>query len=280
MNSLRKEVEMLRKVFRHFEKVNLRSPSMIVGWQEDAGNLAPKVTDFLNEKLRTRYFCEIKPAEFFSTEGIPVRDDVIQFPESKFYAVEEKDLVIFKSNSPTRNWYKFLNSVLDIAQYYCKIKELYTVNGIPAPIAHTVQRRVLTVANHPKFKKELKKYGLLGMEFEGDPSLSGFLLWVAERRNIPGISLWEDIPFYLRPFDDFRAQKRIIEFFDQKFNLGIDFYDLEERIKDQDKRIDQLRKEDSEINKSLRMLEMGISLSGEERFKLVTKVTELLEKRG
>lgn len=103
---------------------------------------------------------------------------------------------------------------------------------------------------------------------------------MAERRNIPGISLWEDIPFYLVPFGDPRAQKRIIEFFNQKFNLWIDFYDLEERVKDQDKRIDQLRKEDSEINRSLRMLEMGISLSGEEQFKLVTKVTELLEKRG
>lgn len=266
-------------VFRHFGKVNLRSPSLIVGWQEDAGNLAPKVIDFLSEKLKTRYFCEIKPAEFFPIEGIPVRDNIIQFPESKFYAAEEKDLVIFKSNSPSRNWYKFLNSVLDVAQYYCKIKELYTINGNPVPIAHTAQRRrVLTVANHPKFEKELKKYGFLGMEFEGNPALSSFLLWVAERRNIPGISLWEDIPFYLVPFDDPRGQKRIIEFFNRKFNLGVDFYDLEERIKEQDKRIEQLRKEDSEINRSLGLLEMGISLSWEEQFKLVKRVTELLSR--
>ena len=187
----------VKNVFRHFGKVNLQSPSLIVGWQEDAGNLAPKVIDYLNKKLKTRYFCEIKPAEFFPIEGIPVKSNVLQFPESKFYAAEEKDLLIFKSNSPSRNWYEFLNSVLDVAEPCYKVKELYTVNGNPAPIAHTAQRRILTVANHPKFEKELARYGLLGMDFQGSPALSSFLLWVARRRDIPGLSLWEDIPFYL-----------------------------------------------------------------------------------
>ena len=272
---------MVKEVFRHFGEVKFQNPpSVIIGWKEDVGNLAPGVIDYLNKKLRSRYFCQITPGSFFPIEGVPVRENVIDFPESKFFAIEEKDLVIFKSNSPSRNWWKFLNALLDVAQHYCRVKELYTVNGIPSPTPHTQTRRVLTVANHPKFKKEIRDFGLLGMEFQGEPALNSFLLWLAKRRGIPGLSIWEDIPFYLVALDDLKAQKRILEFFDRKFNLGIDFRELDARIEEQNERIGQLRKENSEINKCLGMLEMGISLSGEEGVKLIQEVEKALEKRG
>ena len=62
--------------------------------------------------------------------------------------------------------------------------------------------------------------------------------------------------------------------------MGIDFRELDARIEEQNERIGQLRKENSEINKCLGMLEMGISLSGEEGVKLIQEVEKALEKRG
>jgi len=117
------------------------------------------------------------------------------------------------------------------------------------------------------------------MNWEGPPAISSYLLWIAERRGIPGVSLWPEIPFYLAAGEDFQAIKLTLSFLDKRFNLGLDLRELDERIRDQNIKIDQLREEDSEINKYIGMLEGELSLSGEEQMELTKKVTELLEKR-
>ena len=43
----------------------LENASLVVGWQEDAGKLGPKVIDYLNKHIRSKSFCEIEPVKFF-----------------------------------------------------------------------------------------------------------------------------------------------------------------------------------------------------------------------
>lgn len=266
-----------------YKQPKLENPSLVIGWSEDAGRLGPGVVDFLNEKLGAEKFCDIEPPDFFPMGGVAIKDDYIQFPESGFYCCENSNLVLFKSNPPGSEWYRFLNLVLDIACKYCGIKELYTLGGIISLTAHTIPRRISTVVNRPELKRVLPEYGLItDMDYRtppgGRPTLSTFLLWAAKRRNIDGTSLWGDVPFYLAAHEDPRTWKAVIKFFDRRFNLGIDYREINLEIEKQEEMINRMRAENPEVDEYISKLETNGMLTHEESEKLVKEIESLFKK--
>ncbi len=276
MSSSRGEGRKVTDLFRFHRQPQLQNPSLIVGFSEDAGKLAPRVIDYLNEKIKAESFCEIEPSEFFPLGGVAVENDIAQFPESKFYCGERKDLVIFKGSEPRFGRYQFLQTILDVVEQHCKIKELYTISGTISSVAHTTPRSILTVFNQPEFQKRLRGYGLENMNWEGWPALNSFLLWVAERRNIPGVSLWPVVPFYLAAVDDWEAQKRVLEFLDKRFGLGIDFSDINDDAAKQNEKMAELRTRSPEVDNYVQRLESNLTLTEEENERLAREVEEFL----
>jgi proteasome assembly chaperone (PAC2) family protein len=273
----------MNNIFKFSERPKFENLSLIVGWQEGSGKLSPKVIEYLNKKIKGKSFCEIEPAGFFSLAGVAIENNVAQFPESKFYyppEAERNDLVIFKGSEPHFERYKFLNAIADLAQHHFKIKELYTISSTISLTAHTSPRRISAVFNQREFQQSLRGYGLQDMNWEGPPAISSYLLWIAKNRGIPGVSLWPEIPFYLAAGEDFQAIKMTLSFLDSKFNLDMDFAELDEEIKNQNTKIERLREEDSEIDKYIEMLESELSLSEDEQVELTMKVTELLEEKN
>lgn len=261
---------------------NLQNPSLLVGWSQDIGKLGPKVIDYLNKKLGAEEFGELEPEAFSSFGGVQIEDNVIQFPESKFYSCPKNNLLIFESSPPRYEHYKFLNSVLDFAQHCDKVNELYTLGGIVSLMSHTAPRRILTVVNQPESKEMLARHGLeTAMDYESPhgqmPSLSGFLLWLAKRRNITGVNLWTEVPFYLAAVEDLKAIKYTLGFLNKRFELNLDFGDLDLKIRQQNERIKQLREQNPEVNKYIEMLERGIMLSEDENEELAKEMTKFLE---
>lgn len=267
--------------FKIYKTRSPQNPPLLVGWSQDIGKLGPKVIDYLNKKLGTEEFGEIEPTGFSSFGGVQIEDDVIQFPERKFYSCDRNNLLIFKSSLPRYEHYKFLSSVLDFAQHYCKVNKLYTIGGIVSLMAHTAPRRILTVVNQPKLKEMLREYGLeTSTNYQtprGErPTLSSLLSWLAKGRNIAGVNLWTEVPFYLAAVEDLRAIKYTLRFLDKRFDLNMDFGDLDLKIERQNKRIKQLREQNLEINKYIEMLEGGIMLSEDENEHLTKEMTEFL----
>ena len=221
--------------FKLYRKPKFRSSSLVVGWSEDAGQLGPGVIDYLTRKLGGERFGEIEPEDFFPLSGVRVEGNVAQFPQSNFYSCEKNNLVIFRSTAPGFEWYKFLNSILDVAEHYCGVKELYTIGGMVTLAAHTAPRILLATASSQEVKGMLSQYNLVtNMNYETPPghrpTLNSFLLWAARRRNIPGAALWVTIPFYLVTVEDLAAQRKILQFFDQRFSLQIEFQDIDKEI--------------------------------------------------
>ena len=256
---------------------DLENASLIVGWQQDAGKLGPKVIDYLNSHIKAKIFCEIEPVNFFPLGGVAIENDIAQFPISRFYAGTRKDLVLFESTEPPHERYRFLNTVVDVAEHYCKIKKLYTVSGTLSAIAHTSPRRLMAAFNQPEFHRRLRDYELEDMTWEGPPAINSFLLWLAQKRGIPGVSLWPDVVFYLAATEDLRTAKVVLSFFNHKFDLGLDLTELDLEIKDQSEKLALLRREEPQIDIYIRTLEVGMSLNEEEQLKLARGVTEFLE---
>lgn len=270
----------MKNIFKFTERPRFENPSLIIGWEQDSGKLSPKVIDYLNKKIKGTSFCEIEPTGFFSLAGVAIENNIAQFPEGKFYYSQRRDLVIFKGSEPRFERYRFLNAISDLARHHFKIKELYTISSTVSPTAHTSPRRISAVFNNRQIQEKHRGYGLEDMNWEGPPAINSYLLWIAERRDIPGVSLWPQIPFYLAAGEDFQAVKVVLSFLDKRFNLDLDFAELDEGIKNQNTKIELLREEDSQIDKYIGMLEGELSLSEAEQLELTMKVTELLEKKA
>src|SRR4030067_1052600 len=117
MSSLKGETGEMKDPLKFSGQPRLERSSLIVGWNIDAGMLGAKVTEYLNKKLGGQSFTEIEPVEFFPLGGVTIDDNLVQFPESRFFACPDKNLVIFKSDPPGYDWHKFLNLILDVADY-------------------------------------------------------------------------------------------------------------------------------------------------------------------
>ena len=138
----------------------LRKPTLVIGWESDTARLGEKVTDYLIKNLEAQPFCDIDPVEFFPLGGVTIENDIVQFPQSTFYASREHNLVIFRSSIPRYEWHKFLNLVVDVAQEYCHVKEMYAVGGMITLAAHTVPRESWATFSSSKIKKTLSSYQL------------------------------------------------------------------------------------------------------------------------
>jgi predicted ATP-grasp superfamily ATP-dependent carboligase len=268
-------------VFRLHGEHRLEKPALIVAWLEDAGGLGVRTVDYLIEALGCREFGEILPEGFFPMAGVNVVDDVAQFPQSKFYISDERDLVIFRSNIPRTGWHGFLNAVLDVAGHDCNVSGIYTLGAMISPAAHTVPRLLISIVNQKEVKEGLESYNVMtGTDYETPPgqkpTLSSYLSWLAGQREILGINLWVPVPYYLLSIDDPRACKRLVYFFNSKYDLGMDFTKLDEQIAQQDDRIAGLFQRSPESEAFVRRLEAGDGLDGEESEKLAREMADAL----
>ncbi len=279
MTVLRKGVMVAEKApVEIYQTPNLDHPSLLIGWQtHDLGKLASTVIHFLNEKMGGREIAELKPFGFYSFGGIRFKHDLVQIPVSHFWACEKKNLLIFKSDEPEFEYYQFLNKALEWAESHFQTKDVYTLNGTFSFIAHTQPRRILTVFNQNELKEGLQGYEIEELTWEGPPALSSYLLWIANRRGIPGMSLWVEIPFYLAEREDPQAIKATLSFLNKRFNLDLDLSEFDLRVRNQHERIARLREENAEINDYIRRLEDGLMLNDEEQLKLTKEVHDLLK---
>lgn len=257
--------------------------ALIVGWTEDAARMGTGIIDYLSDRLGGEKFAEIEPEEFFPLGGVAVEADVARFPESRFYSCDEKGLVLLKSNPPRSEWFRFLNLVLDVADR-CRVREVYTVGAMVYMGAHTFPRELLALANSPGMKDLMAEHGLArDIDYESPPgqrpTLNSFLLWAARRRNIAAASLWVPVPFYLVGARDALAWQKVIEFLDERFDLGIDFTDIDEEAAAQETRMTELRTGSPDIDGYIRKLESGQGLTQEESEKLVGEVEDFLRQR-
>ena len=263
----------------------LRRSTLVLGWREDAGNLGRGVTDYLNRKLNGQEFAEIDPECFFSLGGVAIKGNVAQFPESKFYACQDHEVVVFQSDYPGAEWYEFLNSVLDAAEHHCQVRELYIIGAMVSFSAHTTARQLFSVANSREAREALSRHDLVrDMNYQTPPgerpTLNSCLLWIAKGRGIPGVSLWVPIPFYLTTVEDTRAQKKVLSFLDERLGLQIDFGDLDAEIREQNEKLARARSRFPEIDDYIARLESNLMLSEEENGELIKRIEDSLRERG
>ncbi|MDO8567161.1 MAG: PAC2 family protein [Dehalococcoidales bacterium] len=266
--------------FKVFAEPESKNPSLLVIWNDDISRISGVIGDHLARKLPYQPFADIEPTDFFPLGGVTVEDNVIQFPESRFYSCPGKDLFIFRGDPPTSEWFLYLDLILEAARRF-NVQEIYAIGGMISLAAHTNPRQLMAVFNSLAFKTALAEYGLASeLDYKTPagqrPTLNSFLLWATRRRDIRGVNLWVPLPFYLLNASDPSAEKKVLDFFNQRFDLQLDLSDLEMEIRRQNASLAEMRSTFPEINRSLTMLESNLGLSQEENERLVKGVEEFL----
>ncbi len=269
---------MEKNQFEIFKRVKLEEPSIIIGWKtQDFGKLATISLDFLLNNIEAQNVGEIMPSGFYSFGGVRFKENIVQVPETRLWASEKYNLLLLISEEPEFEHFKFLNTIIDLANQFGRLRELYTISGTISYIPHTFHRRILAVFNQPFLRDSLLELGLQEMTWEGPPAISSYLLWVAKRRGISGISLWPEIPFYLAGRKDPEAVRAIIFFLKRRFNLDIQLAKLDTEVKDWNEKLSRFRNENSEVNQYIERLEKGLVLDEKEQLRLIKDIEEFLD---
>jgi proteasome assembly chaperone (PAC2) family protein len=266
-------------------KPKLRKPTLVVGWEADGAQIGVKVSQYLIKNLNAQPFCEIDPVEFFPLGGVAIENDIVQFPQSAFYACPEHNLIIFQSAFPRYEWFKFLSLIMEIAQEHYHVKEMYAVGSMVTLAPHTVPRDFWATFSSPQIKKTLSRYQLSReMNFEtppgGRPTLNSYLLWMAKTRNLAAVNLWVPVPFYLVNNDDPDAHRKVLEFLDKRVKLNLNFDGIDASVKQQNEKLGRLRQSSPEIDGYIRKLENNLQLTEEEHESLNKAVDDCLRKRN
>jgi predicted ATP-grasp superfamily ATP-dependent carboligase len=256
----------------------LNNPTALVSWKGDAAHLGDRVTEFLFKNLNFKAFCEIDPVEFFPLGGVIVEKDIVQFPQSKFYACPEHDLILFHSTIPEYEWAEFFDLILSVFQKY-NSKEMYALGTMIAPTAHTAPRNSWATSNTDQIRNNLIPFILpREMDFEtpvGDyPTLNSCLLWTAKNRRFPAANIWVQIPFYLVETSDPQAYQNILNFLNNRLKLNLDLREIDNEVTQQNQKLRRMMQSSPEIRKYIRQLENNITLSPEEREKLNRAIIE------
>ncbi|MCX8116769.1 MAG: PAC2 family protein [Desulfobacterota bacterium] len=260
---------MERDLFKVDASVDLHHPPLLVIWQgQDIGQLCSKGIDDLIKKLGGIEVGALDPVPFFSFGGVRFKDDLVQIQESKFWALKEQNLLIFKSDEPEFEHHRFLTLLLEVAQNHFQTPSLYTINGMHTAIGPAQARKIWAVFNEEELREEAREAGLEPMTYHGVPALSSYLLWIAKQRRMPGMSLWLEVPFYFGTRGDYRAIQSLLSFLNRRFDLRLDLDELDQKIGRQEERIARLRLESEEIDGYLDRLERGEELDKEEQLKL------------
>lgn len=264
---------------RIYGEPKIQNPYLLVGWSPDGGSLGSRVMDYLIKETGAEEFCELEPAGFFPLDRVDIDDDVIQFPDSRFFASESRNLVIFRSSQPQKKHLAFLGLVLDVAERL-RASEICTVGGMISGIAHTSERKIVSVVTRPELKRQLAAPELAtGMDYQGGPpTVNSLLLWLTQNRNFDGLSLWQEIPFYLAEMPDLRAVRTMLGFLDGRFGWHLDLTELDRQVASQEQQIDLLRQQHTEIGEYISRLERGDELTAEEGQRLASQVAESLGK--
>ena len=276
---------------RIYKRPRLRNPSLVVGWT-DTGLVGINTVDYLANKLGAEEFGEIEPYDFSSLPHTLIKGGVIQeteYPRNTFYSWQNKtttdDLIIFGGSSPALHHYKFVNLILDVAEFL-DVSRIYTVGGIYANIAHTERPRVFAIINNPGLKHFVMQYDVeLGIDYQGPTSMNGLILGMAKRRNIEGISLWGRVPSYISEIPNPQVCEAVLRVLTRMVGTDIDFSEIEAKARHANKQIDELvsyiRRQNPALDRYIGNLERGMSVeaSPEDRQRFFEEIEEFLKKQ-
>lgn len=235
------------KTVKLYGRPVLRDPYLVAAWP-GMGYVAWGASEYLRKKLGAREFGQIESAGFFHSTGVLIKDSIIEvprLPESKFYYWKNRgpghDLIIFIGGAQPASdrESEFAHRILDVAEKF-KTKRIYTFAAAPAPIVHTQRPRVLGVATSRELTKILRGNDVVLMGDAHISGMNGLLLGIAKGRQMEGICLLAEVPYYTLQIENPRSSQAVLEVFAKLTGIKVDMTKIELLARHTEKELEKL----------------------------------------
>ena len=273
-------METIKSQLKVYNYAPLSHPIFLAGWlTQDIGNVGAGIINQFRETRPIEEVAELDPLGFFAFEGAIFKDDLIQIPQSKFGADTENNLLLFSSDEPMYEKYQFLKMIMDFCEESFGVSRMYSFNGNPSLISHHHPRRIFVIFNREELKEEIpEEEHIEHTSWEGPPEMSTYLLWLAQKRGLSGITLWVEVPFYLATLEDPQAIKAVLSILENRHLWNLVTPELDERISHQENKLDELREADPEVADIMDKLEEEEVIEEHEQISLSKKVYDYLRR--
>ncbi|RPJ60854.1 MAG: PAC2 family protein [Dehalococcoidia bacterium] len=220
------------------EKPTLLQPDLVVaylGWP-DAAQVATGAVSYLINTLHAVKFAEMKSDQYYDFSTIRPSVSIqrglvgrLRMPMNTFYYwhndTGERDLIIQTGIEPQLNWQSYVESITDIAKSY-GVHRLYAFGGLFDRVPHTRETHISGLTNDQTLLAEMEKAHIEPMDYRGPSSIHGLLLNVCADKNIPAMSIWGHVPFYIRAESNPMVCLELVKKMAELLNISVDFTEL------------------------------------------------------
>lgn len=208
---------------------DLHDPWLVAAWP-GMGNVAVTAGGYLVESLGAKFVHEIPAANLFDIKHVEVKAGLARVgrrPRSMFFEWKDpkgiRDLLIFIGEAqPTTGGYGLCQKLLDYALQR-GVTRVYTFAAMASQLHPTDDPRVFAVATDSHALKDLETADVEILAEGQIGGLNGVLLTVAAERDLPGVCLLGELPFFAAGVSNPKASKAVLEVTASLTGIDLDF---------------------------------------------------------
>lgn len=258
-----------------YEIPALRSPIMVIafgGWS-DAGEAATGVITHLFSELgssdsenidisNSTLLGEVDSEDYYDFQVnrplIFVDSSMIRsltWPGVQIFGVRnpdgDRDFVLVRGVEPSMRWRTFASEILDLAEDL-EVELVITLGSMLADTPHSRAIPVSGTGAHPDIATRL---GVEVSRYEGPTGILAVIQDGCVRRGIDAIALWAAVPHYANATPSPKATLALVNGLEDFLEISLPQGDLPERALAWESAVNEMVKEDSDIEEYIKTLE-------------------------
>lgn len=163
----------------------------------------------------------------------------------------ERDFVLVRGVEPSMRWQTFASEILDLAEDL-EVELVITLGSMLADTPHTRAIPVSGTGAHPDIATRL---GVEVSRYEGPTGILAVIQDGCVRRGIDAIALWAAIPHYASATPSPKATLALVNGLEDFLEISLPQGDLPERALSWEAAVNEMVKEDSDIEEYIKTLE-------------------------
>ena len=268
------------------------------GWS-DAGEAATGVINHLLSTLSSdcdspefapELIAEVDSEDFYDFQVnrplIFVDDSMIRsltWPGVQIFGLRnptgERDFVVVRGVEPSMRWRGFASQLLDLADDL-EVELVITLGSMLADTPHTRAIPVSGTGAHPDIAARL---GVEVSRYEGPTGILAVIQDGCVRRGIDAVALWAAVPHYANASPSPKVTLALVNGLEDFLEINLPQGDLHEEAREWEKSINEMVKEDSDIEEYIKTLEESkdaTEISDESGEELAREVERFLRRQN
>jgi proteasome assembly chaperone (PAC2) family protein len=211
---------------------DLKKPWLVAAWP-GMGGVAQIAAAYLVRQLAARPLAELDPSHFFETPSIRIKGGLIQpseLPRSVFHAWRNPggahDLIVMLGQQQPENARdRYCSALVDVAVKF-GVERVFTFAAMATPIHPSAEPRVFAACTREELLPDLRRDGITLLEEAEITGLNGVFLAAAAKRELPGLCLLGEFPFFAAGVPHPRASAAVLRIFSELAGIQLDMTDL------------------------------------------------------